>query len=168
MKQLEIRYQKVSDAKRFVEILTHHSFIYFPVKPKSIEEEKRFLRLNREKRKNKTEYNFSIIYKDKMVGGIGAKLDQHRKHIGEIGYFIDHDYWFKGIASGAVKLIEEFSFNRLQLTRIEIVTLKKNKASQRVAEKCGYRKEGIQRGKLILAGKYLDAYLYAKTKEIIS
>ena len=49
--------------------------------------------------------------------------------------------------------------------RIEIVALKANKASHRVAEKCGYRREGIQRGKLLQNGKFLDAYLYAKVRE---
>lgn len=152
MKHLEIRYQKVSDAKRFLEILSHPDFIYFPVKPKDVEEQKVFLRQNREKRRSNTEYNFSIIYKGTLVGAVGIKIDQHRKHIGEIGYFIDHDYWNKGIASGAVELVEEFAFNQLQLTRIEIVTLEKNIASQRVAEKCGYQKEGIQKGKLLFNG----------------
>ncbi|MDY6835145.1 MAG: GNAT family N-acetyltransferase [Chloroflexota bacterium] len=163
MKHLEIRYQKVSDAKRFLEILSHPDFIYFPVKPKDVEEQKVFLRQNREKRRSNTEYNFSIIYKGTLVGAVGIKIDQHRKHIGEIGYFIDHDYWNKGIASGAVELVEEFAFNQLQLTRIEIVTLEKNIASQRVAEKCGYQKEGIQKGKLLFNGEYLDAHSYAKT-----
>ena len=164
MKSLEIRYQKISDAKRFVQILSHPDFIYFPVKPKSIEEEKKFLRLNREKRKNGTEYNFSILLKGELVGAIGVKIDQHRKYIGEIGYFVHRDYWGKGIASSAVQLVEEFAFNHLKLRRIEIVTLMINKASQRGAEKCGYNREGIQQGKLAFDGKYFDAYIYAKIK----
>ena len=164
MKHLEIRYQKVSDAKRFLEILSHPDFIYMPVKPKNIEAEKVFLRQNREKRRNNTVYNFSVIYKGQLVGGVGVRINQSLKHVGEVGYFIDCDYWGKGIAPAAVKLIEEFSFGHLQLTRIEILMLKKNKASQRVAEKCGYQKEGTQKGKLLFNGKPHDAYLYAKTK----
>jgi len=164
MKHLEIRYQKVSDAKRFVEILSHPDFIYFPAKPKTIEEEKVFLRQNREKRRNNTEHNFSVIYKGRLVGAIGVRIEQNRKYVGEIGYFIDRDYWGKGIAPAAVELIEAFAFERLELTRIEILMVKKNRASRRVAEKAGYRKEGLQRGKLVLDGERLDAYSFAKTK----
>ncbi|MCK4913140.1 MAG: GNAT family N-acetyltransferase [Planctomycetes bacterium] len=164
MKFLEIRYQKISDAKRFVEILSHPDFIYFPAKPKTIKEEKDFLRKNIEMRKNGTAYNFSVILKGKLIGGAGIRIDQSRKYIAETGYFIDRKYWGRGIATAAVKLVEDFALNnlKLQLKRIEILTLKKNKASQRVAIKCGYRKEGIQRGKVAFKDKYLDAYSYAK------
>ena len=92
-------------------------------------------------------------------------MDQHRKHIGEIGYFVDHDHWGQGIAPAAVRHIEEFAFRQLDIRRLEIVTLRPNKASQRVAEKCGYRREGTQRGKLLHNGQYRDASLYAKVRE---
>ncbi len=163
MKSIDIRYQRIGDAKRFVEILSHPDFVSFPAKPKSVEEEKRFLRKNREKRNSGSEYNFSITWDGHVVGAVGVKIDRHRKYIGEIGYFVDREYWGRGIAPAAVRLIEKFAFDHLQLKRIEIVTLRTNRASRRVAEKCGYRHEGIQRGKLVLNGKYLDACLFAKT-----
>ncbi len=165
MKRVEIRPQWVCDAGRFVEILNHPDFIYFPVKPKSIAEERGFLRQNRQKRKAGTEYNFSILCGGKVVGAVGLKVDQHRKHIGEIGYFVDHDHWGQGIAPAAVTQIEEFAFQQLDIRRLEIVTLRPKKASQRVAEKCGYRREGTQRGKLLHNGQYRDASLYAKARE---
>jgi hypothetical protein len=39
-----LRNQRVSDAKRFFEILSNPNFIYFPAKPRSIEDEKNFLK----------------------------------------------------------------------------------------------------------------------------
>jgi hypothetical protein len=50
MRNLSLRYQRVGDAKRFFQILTHPDFVLFPVNVKSIEEEKRFLRTNKEMR----------------------------------------------------------------------------------------------------------------------
>ena len=133
-----IRPQRVYDAKRYVEILSSASFIYFPAKPKSVKEEKEFLRLNSKKRKDKTSFNFSIIYNgEEHVGGIGVRIDLHRSFIGEIGYFVDEKYWGKGIATCALKLLEEFIFSNLSLHRIEIRMAKENKASQKVAIKCG-------------------------------
>lgn len=61
--------------------------------------------------------------------------------------------------------MERFAFSQLAIKRLEIVTLKANTASKRVAEKCSYRREGIQRGKLIQDGKYCDGYLFGKIRE---
>jgi hypothetical protein len=41
--KIELRPQRVYDAKRFFEILSNPNFIYFSAKPKSIEEEKNSL-----------------------------------------------------------------------------------------------------------------------------
>jgi ribosomal-protein-alanine N-acetyltransferase len=165
MNGLQVRYQQISDAKRFYEILTHPDFILFPVKPKSIEEEKRFLRTTKRLRENNVAYNYTILLRRRVVGAIGIKIDQHRTYIGEIGYFVDRKYWGREIAVNAVKLIEDIGFDELGLERIELITLKQNVSSIRVAEKCGYKKEGIQRHKIKLNGKWEDAYLFAKVKK---
>jgi len=164
MKTLRIRYQQIGDAKRFFEILTHPDFVDFPVNVKSIEEEKRFLRTSRQMRRDNIVHNYTIMLRDELVGGIGLKIDRHRKYVGEVGYFVAREYWGKGIAPKAVKLIEAIGFDELGLERIELVTLKQNKASIRVARKCGYRKEGIQRHKQLHDDKFHDVYLFAKIK----
>lgn len=164
MNGLRIRYQQVGDAKRFYEILAHPDFALFPANPSSIEEEKRFLRTNKRMREDNAAHNYTVLLKDKVVGAIGVKIDRHRTYIGEIGYFVDRQYWGKGIAPNAVQLVEDICFDELGLERIELITLKKNRSSIRVAEKCGYKKEGIQRHKLKHDGKWEDAYLFAKVK----
>jgi len=160
--KVTLRNQRVSDAKRFFQILSNPNFIYFPAKPKSIEDEKNFLKQNKLKRKNKAEFNYAITYKDNLVGAIGIRIDQFRPYIGELGYFVDEKYWGKGIAAEAVKLAEKIGFGKLGLKRIEIMMIRKNKASENVAAKCGYKKEGIVRKKLLLSNQYYDGYLYAK------
>jgi ribosomal-protein-alanine N-acetyltransferase len=160
--KVEIRPQRVSDAKRFFKILSNPNFLYLPAKPKTLEEEKEFLRLNSEKRKNRTEFNFSIIYNGKHVGAIGIRVDQFRTYIGEIGFFVDEKYWGKGIATQALKELEEFIIEKTNLKRIEIRMAKKNMASQRIAIKCGYQNEGILRQLLFIEDKCFDCYLYSK------
>lgn len=157
MNGLRIRYQQIGDAKRFYEILKHPDFVLFPVNPGSIEEEKRFLRTTKRLRDDNVAYNYTILLKFKVVGAIGVKIDQHRTYIGEIGYFVDRRFWGREIAPNAVQLVEGICFNELGLERIELIILKQNDASIRVAEKCGYKKEGIQRHKLKLDGKWQDA-----------
>ena len=161
-KKIEIMYQRVSDAKRFYEILNNPNFKYFGVKPSSAEEEKEYLRTNSKNRKNNFSHNYTIIYNSKVVGGCGIKINQHRKHIGEIGYFIDEKYWGKGIATKVVKLLEKEGFKKLGLKRIEIIMDKRNIASKKVAIKNNYKKEGILRKYIENNNKLNDSYLYAK------
>jgi len=164
MNKLRIRYQQINDAKRFCEILNHPDFVYFPAKPKSVKEERDFLRKNTKLRQDKLCYNYSVLLNDQVVGAIGIKVSPHYPEGCEIGYFVDRKCWGKGIASSAVQLIENVCFEDLGMHRIEIITLKQNKASVRVAEKCGYRKEGIQKQKVKHEGKWADVYLFAKVK----
>lgn len=161
---IRLRYQQVSDARRFYEILTHPDFVWFSANPASIEAEKEFLRANRAKRRENREHNFTILLGDEIVGAVGVHIDPSRPYVGEIGYFVDRAWWGRGIASRAVGMGEEFGFRKCGLHRMELIVLKGNRASIRVAEKCGYRREGIQRGKLLHEGKYQDAYLYAKLR----
>jgi [ribosomal protein S5]-alanine N-acetyltransferase len=97
-----------------------------------------------------------------VVGACGIRVNQAREFIGEIGYFVDENCWGLGIATRAVRLLEALAFRRLKLKRIEILMRPENKASERVAIKAGYRKEGTLK-KCVQHGKsYYDAHLYAK------
>lgn len=159
--KVKIRPQRVEDAKRFFEILSNPKFKYFPAKPKTIKEEKDFLRLNADKRKTNSEFNFSIFYEEYHVGAIGVRINPFRPHIGEIGFFVDEKYWNKGIASIALKLLEDYIKSNLNLNRLEIMMVKENKASQKIAINAGYKKEGVLRKMLLVEDKWYDSYLYS-------
>jgi [ribosomal protein S5]-alanine N-acetyltransferase len=161
--KIEIRYQKISDAEEFFRILNNPNFIYFTVRPECLEDEIKFLEMSEEVRKNKSQANFSILYNGKLVGGCGIKIDSHRNYLGEIGYFIDEEFWGKSISTEAVKLMEEYAVKELHLKRIEILMLLEHKASEKVAIKSGYTKEGIARNKILHKEKYMDCHVYAKT-----
>ncbi|MCJ7775476.1 MAG: GNAT family N-acetyltransferase, partial [Desulfobulbaceae bacterium] len=85
-----------------------------------------------------------------------------RPYIGEIGFFVDEQYWGRGITTEALIKLEEFIIEKTDITRIEIKTAKQNKASQRVAVKAGYIKEGILAQMLFIEDKCFDCYLYSK------
>ncbi len=120
------------------------------------------MRLNAEKRKTNSEFNFSIMYNDVHVGGIGVRLDPFRPHVGEIGFFVDEKYWNRGIASFALKQLEEFITSNLKLNRLEIIAARENKAAQKIAANAGYKKEGILKKMLLVEDHWYDCYLYSK------
>ena len=161
--KVELKIPRLSYAKRYIEILSNPNFIYFNDAP-TLELEKDFLRKMAAERKQGLSYIYSIFYGEKLVGGCGLHINQRRRYIGEIGYFVDEDYWGRGIAAKAVRKLEKFAFKELDLKRIEILTDLDNIASQRVAIKCGYQKEGLMQKAVETNGKLADVYLYAKVK----
>jgi RimJ/RimL family protein N-acetyltransferase len=165
MSKIKIRPQEIKDAKRLFEILSNPNFTYFSSTPKNLKDEVKYLRDSLKQLKKGTLYNYAILMGDEVIGGIGVKIVAHRKHIGEIGYFIDEKYWGKGIVVRAVKLLEKKCFNDLKLNRLEVLMQPKNTSSEKVAIKAGYKKEGLLK-KVIKdkEGKLKDVYLYAKTK----
>lgn len=157
--RISIRPQQIKDAKKLFDILNNPNFTYFKYSPASVKAEKDYIRMTR---KDRFIHNFSIILHEEVIGAIGVKINYHRGHIGELGYFIEEKYWGKGIAVEAVRLIEEYCV-KIGLKRLEVVMSLKNAQSEKVAIKAGYEKEGIVRGAIRdRDGSYKDVYLYGK------
>jgi RimJ/RimL family protein N-acetyltransferase len=64
---------------------------------------------------------------------------------GHVGYWCASGARGRGITTTALRLLSRYAFDELGLERLELVTDPDNHASQRVAEKAGYRREGILR-----------------------
>lgn len=162
MKGITIRPQQIGDAKALFAILTQAGFDkFFPVTVKSISQEREFLRNSKKSRKDGTAFHFSILYRKQVIGAVGFSLS-NRSYVAEIGYFVAKKYWGNGVATKALKLAEEFAFNQCAIHRLELFTAKENIASKKVAIKCGFKKEGIARGKFLLNDTYSDAIQFAK------
>jgi ribosomal-protein-alanine N-acetyltransferase len=160
--KVELREMLLSDAKRFFEILSHPEFEYFPAKPATIKQEKELLRELKKLRKEGLKYTFSVIACGKHIGAAGIVINKEFPYRCAIGYFIDRKFWNKGIATKAVKLLENFIAKNMDIVRIEIITAKKNVASQSVAIKSGYKKEGLLKKYLKVGDKFHDCYIYSK------
>ncbi len=164
MVRVELRPQRISDAKRFYQIIKNPNFEFMRSPVDSIKDEIKFLRQNASRRRRNLAYNYTILCDGEVVGGCGVKIDQHRTFNGEISYFIDQAYWGKGIATEAVRKLEKIVFDELKLKRIEIIMNVRNRASEKVAIKCGYNKEGVMKKAIKTGNSYYDAFLYAKVK----
>ena len=111
---------------------------------------------------------FAVKFKDAYVGNIGLhrESDVYRKSA-EIGYFLGEPYWNKGIMTKAVKLIYNYGFNELELSRIHTGVFDYNIASQRVLEKCGFKKEGIFKKAVWKNDKFCNEIRYALLRKSI-
>lgn len=71
----------------------------------------------------------------------------------------------KGVASEAVRLLVCYLFENKRVNRIRLVIHPDNVASRRLAEKCGFRHEGIARGAWYHKGVHQDVEVYAVLHE---
>jgi len=77
-----------------------------------------------------------------LIGLIGLyKIDFYSRYA-ELGYWIWKDYWNKGYATEAVKLMLKYAFEYLNLNKVWARVFETNKASQRVLEKKGFKLVG--------------------------
>jgi RimJ/RimL family protein N-acetyltransferase len=78
-----------------------------------------------------------------------------------IGYWLVEAARGRGIASHAVRLLAGWAFGTLGLARLELTCAPENTASQAVAERCGFTREGVLRSHMAFKGARRDTVLYA-------
>ncbi|MEP6910979.1 MAG: GNAT family N-acetyltransferase [Actinomycetota bacterium] len=86
---------------------------------------------------------FLIVDADsgELYGAIEVRLGE----VGSIGYWIAREARGRGIATGATELLSRWALTVGGVQRLELTTHPDNVASQRVAEKAGFTREGILR-----------------------
>jgi ribosomal-protein-serine acetyltransferase len=105
-------------------------------------------------------YNFAVRDAGGVVGGFGLDIHAGEGRIGEIGYWIRTDRASRGYATEAGQALIDFAFAGLGLYRLELRAGVENLASQRVAEKLGFHREGRLRKGCAHGDAGYDCYLY--------
>ena len=101
----------------------------------------------------------------KMVGTIGYMDFSLDNNSVEIGYSLAHWLWNGGYMTEALKAVIGYTFDVLDINRIEAQHELDNPASGRVMEKCGMQREGVLRKRLYNKGRYVDVAMYAILKD---
>jgi [ribosomal protein S5]-alanine N-acetyltransferase len=128
--------------------------------PYGIEDARRFIAMAREM---SPRTYFAIEVAGRVAGGIGYTPHSDVERIGaEVGYWVGHEFWGRGIATTALRLVTEHAFKAdPELRRLFAVPYASNAASARVLEKAGYTLEGTLRQSAIKDGQVLDQWMYA-------
>ena len=96
--------------------------------------------------------------------GIHLKKDIHRKNA-EIGYWLAEPYWGQGIISRVIPEMVSKAFDQFDIERIYAPVFGRNKASQRVLEKCGFAVEGEFKNTVFKNGQFEDEVVLAIRRE---
>ena len=99
---------------------------------------------------------------DRILGNVAFFPANHYYQAFEIGYLIyDPQDRGKGILPQALKLFIGYLFDLKSVTRLQIQMEVPNTASRRVAEKAGFKLEGIAREAIINQGRPVDLGVYS-------
>lgn len=135
---------------------------------------------HRPKKKVKTDYHYNATMKEyrkkreltwlmelkatgKVIGEI-VLYDFQLKKQADIGYRINRDYWGQGFATEAGQAMLKVAFEYMNLQRLQIRCFSNNTGSKKVAEKLGFRQEGLIRNGVIL-NVMTDYYIFGLLKE---
>jgi [ribosomal protein S5]-alanine N-acetyltransferase len=101
---------------------------------------------------------------DEAVGTIGFRLGQLSEGRASAGYAVSPRHRGRGIATSALKALTTYAWTLPDLHRIELYIEPWNQGSIRVAERCGYLREGLLRSHQEIGGTRRDMLLYAATR----
>ena len=166
-KNINLRLLRESDLEEFVALTqqVNDRGGYYPLTIRPMAEQKKTLQENG----FWCEELYLMLVTDKddnMLGYIGA-FKSHRYFTGlEIGYIIfNPETRGKGIMTEALKLFTAYFFDLHPYPMLYLIIVPKNDASRRVAEKAGFKQDGVLRNSGFNLGEYCDLAIYSLLKE---
>ena len=96
-----------------------------------------------------------------LLGSIDLRVLSWEHLRGEVGYLVGAHARGRGVAPRAVRLLSSWGFAAVGLRRIGILVDPRNAASQRVAAKAGFTREGVLRSYSTLKDERVDMISYS-------
>lgn len=113
-----------------------------------------------------TGYGFGIFVGDRFTGEVNLSAVQRGAfQNGYVGYWIDEAMAGNGYVPEACLVLFRFAFEQLNLHRLQVSIVPRNRPSRQVARKLGLRGEGVALRYLEIDGRWEDHVRYAITAE---
>jgi RimJ/RimL family protein N-acetyltransferase len=126
--------------------------------------ERTWLERYEEGRRDGTREGFAIVDEadDGVVGlAVAARIDREAQTV-ELGYVVSPGARGRGVATEALRLLSDWAIRELGALRLELLISDENPASQRVAERCGYVREGLLRSLYTKPGVREDTQIWSR------
>jgi ribosomal-protein-serine acetyltransferase len=108
-------------------------------------------------------WDFAIRHQDdpdRHLGNVSVWFTSRQARVGEVGYWVRTDETRKGVGTEAVARILAVAFDELHLHRVVLRIAVGNTASDQIAAKLGFTKEGLLREEVLVNGVWLDHSLW--------
>ena len=101
----------------------------------------------------------------RLVGGTGLEFETSYR--ASTGYVFERDAWGSGFATEVLAAMTDVAFAHSAIHRVSLLCHVDHGASARVAEKCGYVREGVLRKYLVfpnLRAEPADVVMFSRTR----
>jgi RimJ/RimL family protein N-acetyltransferase len=110
-----------------------------------------------------TREGFAAVNAEGAFVGLGLVVEIDREGAeAELGYIVAREARGMGVASSILRLLTRWAFTELDAQRLCLIIDVENHASLRVAERCGYRREGVLRSIHVKGDQRADAALWSR------
>ena len=123
-----------------------------------------FIRESMQAWKEDRAWDYSVRRKEeptRHLGNVSIWTASKLGKIAEIGYWVRSDETSIGICTEAVQIVLREAFGTMGYHKVVLRIAIGNYASEQVAEKLGFTKEGILREELLIRGNWLDHSLWS-------
>jgi RimJ/RimL family protein N-acetyltransferase len=122
-------------------------WIPFIPRPYTLEDAETYIRTCLESSDERQPFAIVDARTGTLVGSVDMSVNSHQ-YRGHIGYWVASNARGQGICTRALRLLSRWALEELRLQRLELITDPDNAASQRVAERVGFQREGVLRSHL--------------------
>jgi RimJ/RimL family protein N-acetyltransferase len=99
---------------------------------------------------------------DRFLGlALAPTIDREGDEV-ELGYIVPRAARGRGVATEMLRRLTQWAFDEAGALRIVLVIDVENAASERVAERCGYVREGVMRSIHLKQGARVDAAIWSR------
>ena len=134
---------------------------FIPDMPSPYEEHhaRAYVRATRALGRARTRVQLAIV--DASDGDLLGAIDVRLGEIGSIGYWVAPWARGRGVATCALTVLSRWAVTEGGVERLELTTHPENVASQRVAEKAGFRREGVLRAHIRFREGRRDSVMFS-------
>jgi ribosomal-protein-serine acetyltransferase len=115
-----------------------------------------FIQRTQQQLHNQQALELGIVHNREIIGGIGMHDWDHLLKKAQLGYWIREEYEGKGIMNKCLVRFIDFLFEKPGLNKIEIHFMPSNTRSAKVAERLGFKVEGVIRQSYFMNGRLDD------------
>lgn len=114
-------------------------------------------------RRDGTQDAFAAVDEEGEFLGLAlAPRIEREAQTAELGYIVAPSARGRGVATEALRLLTHWAFEELDMLRLELLIGSANEPSRRVAERNGYRREGIMRSFYVKQGVRDDVEMWSR------
>lgn len=168
--QTELRLLQEEDAKEELALwrVNHEDYLrWFPgdYDSKTLEKTREWIGSNLERFSSNRGFAVGIWHQGDLAGMIDLQEVDWVSRKSGLAYWLGAAFQGKGLMTRACQALVDHAFGEMNLNRIEIRCAPENVKSCAVAQRLGFKREGVLRHSELLRGRYLDYAVYAILRE---